>query len=393
MTLVELLVAMTIGLGITLAVTSVLIASENHKRTTTSTNDAQQTGSYGFYALDKALRGAGSGIGASAFPPDVGVFGCHLNAGGVFPRATPFPAPFAGFLGGVTNPLNVAPVLIGQSQSLGGSDVIMVMGGSGSAGGVSRQITGGGGATTVTLDNTVGFAINDLVLVSQSGVPDCLMEQVTPPFTPPTPTLNFGGIYSTATASSTTMAALAANTSSYVTPIGNAAANNIQFMLFGVDDNRTLYSYDLLQNLKLVGGVGTDAAQAIADGVVQMNALYGIDTNGDGKQDAWTAPDATTAPAWDINTVMTHPAQMKQIVSVRVALVVRGQYYDLNGGTAAVPIPVSPPTLTIFNGLVNSAGTSLAQNINLNATERQFRYRVFEFTVPLRNMLILAGGP
>ena len=40
MTLVELLVAMTIGLGITLAVTSVLIASENHKRTTTSTNDA-----------------------------------------------------------------------------------------------------------------------------------------------------------------------------------------------------------------------------------------------------------------------------------------------------------------------------------------------------------------
>jgi type IV pilus assembly protein PilW len=397
-TLVELLVAMTIGLGITLAVSSVLIATENHKRTTTSTNDAQQTGSYGVYALDKALRGAGSGIAASAFPPDVGVFGCRLNAGAagaIFPRATPFPKPFAGFIGGVSiaNPLFVAPVLIGQSQSLGGSDVIMVMGGSGSAGGVSRQITGGGSATTATLDNTVGFAINDLVLVSQSGVPDCLMEQVSAPFTPPTPTLNFGGIYSTATAASTTMAALAANTSSYVTPLGNAAANNIQFMLFGVDDNRTLYSYDLLQNLNAFGGVGTDAAQAIADGIVQMNALYGIDTNGDGKQDAWTAPDATTVPAWDVSTVMTHPAQMKQIVSVRVALIVRGQYYDLNGGTAAVPIPASPATLTIFNGLVNSAGTSLAQNINLNATERQFRYRVFEFTVPLRNMLILAGGP
>ena len=397
-TLVELLVAMTIGLGITLAVSSVLIATENHKRTTTSTNDAQQTGSYGVYALDKALRGAGSGIAASAFPPDVGVFGCKLNAGpagAIFPRATPFPKPFAGFIGGVSiaNPLLVAPVLIGRNQSLGGSDVIMVMGGSGSAGGVSRQITGGGSATTATLDNTVGFAINDLVLVSQSGVPDCLIEQVSAPFTPPTPTLNFGGIYSAATAATTTMAALAANTSSYVTPLGNAAANNIQFMLFGVDDNRTLYSYDLLQNLNVFGGVGTDAAQAIADGVVQMNALYGIDTNGDGKQDAWTAPDATTAPAWDVNTVMTHPAQMKQIVSVRVALVVRGQYYDLNGGTAAVPIPASPATLTIFNGLVNSAGTSLAQNINLNATERQFRYRVFEFTVPLRNMLILAGGP
>jgi type IV pilus assembly protein PilW len=393
MTLVELMVAMVIGLGVTLAISSVLIASENHKRTTTSTNDAQQTGSYGFYALDKALRGAGSALAASAFPTDVGVLGCHLNAGAILPRAGAFPAPFAGFLPGATNTLKVAPVLIGKTQSQDGvSDVIMVMSGSGSAGGVSRQITGGGSVSTAILDNIVGFANNDLVLVSQSGVPDCLMEQVTA-LAPPTPTLNFGGIYSTATGGATTMAALAANTSSYVTPLGNAAANNIQFLLFGLDTNRTLYSYDLLQNLNVWAGVGNDSPQAIADGIVQMNALYGIDTNGDGKQDAWTAPDATTAPAWDINTVMNSPVQMKQIVSVRIALVVRGQYYDLNGGTAAVPIPVSPPTLTIFNGLVNSAGTSLAKPINLNATERQFRYRVFEFTVPLRNMLILAGGP
>jgi type IV pilus assembly protein PilW len=394
MTLVELMVAMVIGLGITLAISSVLIASENHKRATTSTNDAQQTGTYGYHALDRALRGAGSAIAESAFPTDVGVLGCHLHAGtaAILPRTTPYPVPFGGFLGGVTDPLIVAPLLIGKNQSQDGvSDVIMVMSGSGSAGGVSRQITGGGSTATANLDNIVGFANNDLVLVSQSGVPDCLMEQVTV-LAPPTPTLNFGGIYSTATGGVTTMAALAASTSSYVTPLGNAAANNIQFMLFGVDNNRTLNSYDLLQNLNAWAGVGVDSPQAIADGIVQMNALYGIDTNGDGKQDAWTAPDATTAPAWDINTVMNSPVQMKQIVSVRVALVVRGQYYDLNGGTAALPIPVSPPTLTIFNGLVNSAGTSLAQTINLNATERQFRYRVFEFTVPLRNMLLLAGG-
>ncbi|HWX78761.1 MAG TPA: PilW family protein [Steroidobacteraceae bacterium] len=387
MTLVELMVAMLIGLGITLAISSVLIGSENHKRTTTSTNDAQQTGSYGYYALDKALRGAGSGIAESAFPTDVGVLGCHLNAGAIFPRAGAFPAPFAAFLGGAANTLRVAPVLIGKNQSLGGSDVIMVMSGSGSAGGVSRQITGGGTAITATLDNTVGFANNDLVLVSQSGVADCLMEQVAA-IAPPT--LNLGGTYYTATAATTSMVGLAGSTSSYVTPIGNAAANNVQFMLFGVDNNRTLFSYDLLQNLNLVAGAGADSAQAIADGVVQMNALYGIDVNGDGIQDAWAGPGD---PGWDINTVMTTPVLMRQIVSVRIALVVRGQYYDLNGGTAAAPKPVSPPTITIFNGLVNGGGTSLAQPINLNATEQQFRYRVFEFTVPLRNMLLLAGGP
>jgi type IV pilus assembly protein PilW len=392
-------VAMVIGLGITLAVSSLLIASENHKRTTTSTNDAQQTGSYGYYALDKALRGAGSGIARSAFPPDVGVLGCHLNAGTIFPRAASFPQPFAAFLGGAPSTLKVAPLLIGRNQSQDGvSDVIMVMGGSGAAGGVSRQITGGGNATTATLDNTVGFTNGgptmgwDLILVSQSGKADCLMEQVGS-IAPPS--LNLAGAYYTASASTATMASLAGSTSSYVTPLGNAAANNIQFMLFGVDNNRTLYTYDLLQNLKLVGGAASDTAQAIADGVVQMNALYGLDTNGDGIQDRWASPGGPSDPTWDINTVMNLPANMQQIVSVRIALVVRGEYYDTKRNSAGNPLPVSPPTLTIFSGLKNgpnNTGTSLAQNINLNATQQQFRYRVFEFTVPLRNMLMLAGA-
>ena len=401
-TLVELLVAMTIGLGITLAISSVLIASENHKRTTTSTNDAQQTGSYGYYALDKALRGAGSAIAGSAFPTDVGVLGCHLNVGNggtvIFPRTVAFPTPFAGFLAGVTNTLRVAPVLIGAGQSQDGvSDVIMIMSGSGAAGGVSRQITGGGNAITATLDNTVGFTNGgpelgwDLVLVSQSGVADCLMEQINA-LAPPT--LNLAGVYYTPSGGGTSMATLAGSTSTYVTPLGNARANNIQFTLFGLDNNRTLYSYDLLQSLTLVSGA-SDSAQAMADGVVQMNALYGLDTDGDGIQDTWAAPGGLD-PTWDINTVMTTPAKLKQIVSVRVALVVRGQYYDLNGGTAAAPKPVSPAQLTIFNGLkngLNGSGVSLNKSIALNATDRQFRYRVFEFTVPLRNMLLLAGAP
>jgi type IV pilus assembly protein PilW len=398
MTLVELMVAVTIGLGITLAITSVMIASENHKRVTTSTNDAQQTGTFSYYALDKVIRGAGSAIAESALPSDVGVLGCHLNAtttvaGTIFPRPAAFPQPFAGFLGGAAGNLNVAPLLIGQNQSQGGSDVLMVMGGSGSAGGVSRQITGGGNATTATLDNSVGFAAGDLVLVSQSGTPDCLLEQVDTIAPPASPTLNFGGgaAYYTAAAVTTTMATLAGSTSSYVTPLGNAPANNIQFLLFGVDNNNTLVSYDLLRNLQIVGLSGGDAVQSIADGVVSLNALYGLDTDGDGKQDTWAAPGAPTDATWDINTVMNSQAKIKQIVSVRVALVVRGEYYDKNNNNA-----VSQPTLTIFNGLkngLNGTGVSLARNINLTALDQQFRYRVFEFTVPLRNMLIVAGAP
>jgi len=382
MTLIELMVALAVGLGVTLAVTTLLIASENHKRTTTSTNDAEQTGAYVFHSLDGVLRGAGSGLAESAYPsPDAGVLGCKLNAGAILPANAAFPSPFGAFLGGTPSNLRVAPLLIAQGQAADGvSDVLVVMAGSGAAGGVSRQVTGAGSATSVILDNAVGFAQNDLFLVSQTGTTDCLLEQVS--VNPTSSTLTLSTTLPYYTADGTTLSTLSGSTASYVTPLGNAAANNLQFELIGPDANHTLYSYDLLQNQHLVQTpLVADAAQAIADGVYQIHAIYGIDTNGDGIQDAWAGPGDT---GFDINAVMTTAATQRQIVSVRVGLVVRGEYYDKNQVA---------PALTLFNGLTNGGGTSLKVTVTPNGTDQQYRYRVFEFTVPLRNMILLAGGP
>jgi type IV pilus assembly protein PilW len=224
----------------------------------------------------------------------------------------------------------------------------------------------------------VGFLHHDLVLVSQSGTLDCLLEEVN---TISTNTLTLGGIYDTA-GTTTTLSTLSNSTSSYVTPLGNADANNIQFELIGVGAGRTLYSYDLLQNLNLAAGSGGDVAQAMADGVEQLHAIYGVDTNGDGVQDAWAGPGDVN---YDYTSVMTTPATMKQIITVRVALVLRGEYFDKNDITN----PTTPTILTLFKGLTNAAGTSLAQTVT---TVPGYRYRVFEFTVPLRNMLLLAGA-
>jgi type IV pilus assembly protein PilW len=384
MTLVELLVAMVIGLGITLAVTSLLIAGENHKRTTTSTNDAETTGAYAFNALDKALRSAGSAFAASAYISGPAVLGCRLNVASILPRTSAFPAPFAAFMGGAPSNLRMTPVLIGKGQAADGvSDVIAVMGGAGTAGGVSRQITGSGSATSLLLDNTVGFSQYDLALVSQNGDTDCLVEEVSAIAAQSLTLANTYPYYTTGT--TTTIANLSSSTSSYVTPLGNAAANNVQFMLFGVDANHTLDSYDLLQNYNLVQNAGAaDSAQPMIDGVYQMHAIYGIDTNGDGIQDTWASPSDT---GYDITTVMTTLATIKSIVSVRVSLLVRGEYYDKS--------LVSPTSITLFSGLTNAGGTSLAQTVDLTKTAdlQHYRYRLFEFTVPLRNMILLAGGP
>ncbi|RSZ34470.1 MULTISPECIES: PilW family protein [unclassified Variovorax] len=370
LSLIELLVAMVIGLVVTLAVTSVITVGEAKRRTTTSTNDMDQAGAYASYLLDRALRSAGSSLSQSTQPTDRGVFGCKLNAASLLPSSNAFPAPFKkSFLAGAPANLRVAPLLIAKSQSDAGSDVLVVMGGDAVAGGVPRGLTDPGSATTLSMDNTVGISTGDLVLVSQNGTTDCLLEQVTGTSAK---VLTVGGTYYTA-GKTTSLQTLAASTSTYVTPLGNPANGNVQFQLFGVGDNSTLYGYDLLQ------GGGTTTAQALADGVIQMRALYGLDTNGDGILDAWADPGAT---GYDIATVMTTTATLRQIVAVRVALVMRSASKERD--------PVSSASLTLFGDAVDAAKKSLAQTVSLNGTDDQnYRYRVVDFTVPLRNMLLL----
>jgi type IV pilus assembly protein PilW len=422
MTMVELLVAMAIGVIVTLAVSQLLYTTENFKRSTTSTNDADQTGAYAVHALDRALRSAGSGIAQSASSSSqAGVLGCRLNAGGFLPRTTSaYPAPFAtAFLGGATpTALRVAPVLIGagQSDNQGNSlyttpvpsDVLVVMGASGAAGGVTRANYGTGSSTSIVLESTVGFSQYDVLLISQNGTTDCLLEEVAAVPNSSTLTLQNNATsypYYT-TGSTTTLSTLDSSTASFITPLGNAAPptaaspaspNNIQVLLFGVGTNNTLYSYDLLQNQYYVQGLGTNnTSQAIADQVVQMNAIYGVATTATPSVfNHWVGPSDTN---YDINSVMNNLLNQQQlIVAVRVAIVVRGEYYDANNNNSAnngyASTYLAPPSLTIFSGLVNGSGTSLAKTLTFTPQARQFRYRVFEFTVPLRDMILLAGGP
>ncbi len=374
--LIELLVAMVIGLVVTLSITSIVTMGEAHKRTTTSNNDTGQSGAYAAYVLDRAVRSAGSGFTQSW---DLGVFGCKLGAarGGtaILPRATAFPGAFAGFLGGAAGSANlrVAPLLIGKGQSSAGSDVLVVMGGNASAGDVARPIRTPGSisANELRLDNTIGLAAGDLALASQPGS-DCLIEQIATPSAATPDVLPLGGTYYSAATPFTTLRA--ATNPAYITPLGRLAAGNVQFQLLGVGDNQTLFSYDLLRTI----GAGTDlaATQAIADGVVQMRALYGLDTDTspDGILDTWADPGAI---GFDIATVMTNPALVRQIVAVRVVLVLRSSNYEKN--------LVSPPTLVLFGDLA----TALQQTVTLSADDQHYRYRTVDSVIPLRNMLIL----
>lgn len=373
LTLIELLVAMVIALVVTLAVTSAVIFGESTKRTTTSVNDINQSGSYAAYLLDRAGRSAGSGFTQSW---DLGVFGCKLQAKrsntAILPRTTVFPVPFEKFLGDATGvaDLRIAPLLIGKGQSSDGkSDVLMVMGGNAASGDVPRPIiSAGASANIVRLDNTVQLKKNDIALVSQVGTADCLLEQVDSSFADSANNelVTLNGTYYTAGVG-TTLASLAATGSAYFTPLGNGAANNVQFQLFGIGANNTLVSYDLLRS------DGTDATQTLADGVMEMHALYGLDTNTDGIIDTWKAPDAT---GFDVKTMMKDGKLSRQVVAVRVGLILRSATLERDDVSQTIPEMFSD------TGLKRDA-------VTLTNDDRRYRYRVVEFTIPLRNVLLL----
>lgn len=384
-TLIELLVSIVIAMVVVLAVTNLVIVGEAHKRTTAGGNDASQSGSFAAYALDRALRSAGSGF-AQAW--DQGVFGCRPSvvrkiegsATTLLPRTGAFPAPFQGVLASAPGTLRMAPVLIGQNMSAGGSDVLVVMGGNASAGDVARPIRSSVSGN-LRLDNTLGLGNGDLVLVTQPGAADCLLEQVevaeadAAAFTAVgNDVLPMGGTYANASG----LDAMANSGTASLSVLGNVGADNVQFQMFGVDANSTLVAYDLLRNAAVASN--PDPILPIADNVIEMRVLYGIDTTTprDNTVDGWVAPSG----GWALETVLADPVKMRQIIAVRIALVLRSPTYEKE------EVTFERPALFANAGAAAIAAQSYATGLDA----RHYRLRVIDATVPLRNMLLLPAS-
>jgi len=390
LTLIELLVAMVIGLVVVLAVTSAVTVGEAHKRSTTSTNDMNQSGSYAAYVIDRLLRSAGSGFAQTGTR---GLFGCKLSAsrliGGtattILPRTTSaFPAPFDTLLGGsgaaAAGNLRLAPFLIAKGAA-GASDTLVVMGGNAAAGDVPRRIRSGfPDNSNLRLDNTIGLRNGDIGIVSKEGLEDCLLEQVSSTnaelAVAGNEVLGLGGRYFTSTGATTSLATLAADGTSLFTPLGNVAANNLQFQLVGVNANRTLVAYDLLRAAGSGADEGTDASAmtALADGVVALYAVYGVDTDKNGTADAWIDPGSGD---YAISTLMDEPEVIRHIVAARVVLVMKSNLLEKE--------PVMEGDLVIFSDLP----TDRRRTLTIATEDRKYRHRVIDTTIPLRNLLLL----
>jgi type IV pilus assembly protein PilW len=393
-TLVEMMVAMAIFIGVSIVVFTTLAKSEGQKRTTTSINDITQEGAFSVFELGAFLRSAGSGFGQDYLQ----AYGCKIVAvrstQQILPATAAFPAPFASI--GQTQRL--APAIIYQGASQAGSDVIAVMAGAAGFEQTGQQLISVPTATSLNPSQSSTVNPNDMLLItdaSGTSMHDCLVEQVSSTYTSGSLPITLAGTYYTAGLSSGTQLNSFSVSGNYVN-IGtlSASANNSpSFLLFGVGPsptssgtatNYSLFSYDLLQT------AGATTATPFADSVIVMRALYGVDTSttADGVIDSWVDPGSATAgydPTTLLNGTPASADKLRRIKAIRLGLIMRADIAEKATVTTAAP--------TLFSDL----GAALTYTLPGTATapapvfNGKYRYRTLESTIPLRNNYLIGN--
>lgn len=336
MSLVEMMVAVLIGLIGILVMFQMFSLVEGQRRTTISGTDAQANGMFALYALQADLRQAGYGINWSA------VLACNAVQA------------YDGQQGGVLPAFPLAPVLITQGTATE-SDALAVTYGSSPqsvlATRLSQNMTSAVNDYVVT--SRFGFQVGDAILVAEAGRP-CTLAQVSglPAASNALQHASSAAFRYNAPDDFNTTYTRAAS----VYNLGPAPVRNI----YTVDAN--LANRDFVVRNFLAAAAGTE--QALAPQIVQLRAQYGRDTNGDGLVDTFDNTTPTTANGW------------RQVLAVRVGMVARSSQPERPTAGGACDATAAAPTW---------AGGAF--NLTANANWQCYRYRVFETTVPLRNQI------
>ncbi len=334
-TLIELMVGLVIGLLATLAIMQTLSQFEGQKRSTVGTADTQVNGNIALYSIQRQVQMAG--------------YGLPIYDANTIKNDSPLrcsPSTIDHDWNAATPKIDLFPIAITDGGT--GSDQISVRYFPSPSGGLPVNVINIGG-TILGVDNTLGCANNDLALVVHGT------------------TCNAARVNDTDLATDTTHVTLTGPDVAFMStgPGANYARlsclGNLTQQIFSVNANQ----------------LETNGSPVISD-IVNMQAQYGISATANSNQiTQWV--DATVATGFAAPTV----ANRNRIRAIRVAVVARNSVLEKTNVTAAAPaawpdVPVGGP-ITV---------ASPAPTISLTGTAnwQQYRYRVYETIIPLRNL-------
>ncbi|MDH5265794.1 MAG: PilW family protein [Betaproteobacteria bacterium] len=380
-TLVELMVGVLIGLIGTVVIFQVFAVSESQKRTTTGGSDAQQNGVFGLFQIERDIRMAGYGLN------NLALLGCSIN-GWYEPGAAPIqfklvPVEIINGAAGAPDQIRLA---------FGNSDLFMA----------PAKLTQSMPTPSAVykVDNRFGFNPGDLIIAAESGKP-CTLAQATE--IPGNPGNSDNVVHNSGNYKNQDGANVPAD---FNRPGGLPAPNDIAYnawnpatgtggRLFNLGAAPTVVIYTV-QNNQLVAinsltpGVANQTA-ALADGVVQLQAQYGYDGNGDGSVPA-NAPSVANVTLggnvdqWADNMpVAATGADWARVIAIRLVVTARSMTPERpNPATGVCETTVANPK---WITPAPPVGIDLDVSIADPANWKCYRYRTFEVMVPIRNMV------
>ena len=345
--LVELMVAMTIGFVILAGIGYLYLESRQSFRAMDNLSRMQESPRYALEVMSRDIRMAGYRGCASS----TGDFHNTLNTSSA--SAYNFALPLNGYDGGAAGWTPALPTDTGGLSTLGllaGTDAIILRSATGGGTSVTKQ-PGGNSSADLQITTPNDLAINDIVMVSNCKA--STVFQVT--------NKNVNGTNQNVVHNAGAGSGVAAPGNASKDLVENYAASGgeiikMQSKTFFIRESASStaankrYSLWQFENYKVAAGGGDNPAE-IADGVENMQVLYGIDTDGDGViNDSVGYVKAGAVTNWN------------QVAAVRISLLVAGG--DDNVATAA-------QTYTYDGGSVTAGDKRLRQ--------------VFTTTVSVRN--------
>jgi type IV pilus assembly protein PilW len=363
-TLIEILVGVAIALIGMVMMFQAMAVWDARKRTTAAGSDAQVSGSIGMFSLERDLKLAGYGFGGSAaLGCAVAAYDSTLTAPGLF-----------GF--------TMAPVLITDGAG-GAPDTLTVLYGSGTTMS-SSQTFSSLTTTSIRLNTRSGMLVGDLMIAADAGNAVCGLFEVTGNANGDGLSVDIGTAAYTNYVNNQNVTAqtslgagpLAVLQAKFLNNSGTARFNNTTTKgvgtsgaAFNMGTSPKLDIWQIANNrLTVTNSLVTPATVAeVAEGVVNLQAEYGVDADDDGTIAAgeWSA----LAPAW------------AQLRAVRVGLLARSQQFEKTAVTSIAPSWAGGNfTMTNLDGTPDT-------NPGTPNDWRRYRYRVYETVIPLRNML------
>lgn len=337
--LIELMVGLLMAALSVLGILTIYAEFEGQKRTTTQMADTLTNASVGLFPLQHETKNAGYGINASA------MMGCHIVAYNEDTGDFSF---------------TLAPVAITAGGNNQTSDAISLFYGDSDTYFSPLNITKGmpNSSSALKMNSRFGFQEGNLLITGQAGK-DCTLMQVSnlPGAGQSDQIIHNPGTYTDPITGQQMSAKFNKPGGLGINYSAGASVVNL-----GAVPSNIIYKV-VNGNLVRSETFSSTGDVSVANNVMLLKAVYGIDNDQDGVVDEWS------------NRVLVGP-EFNNVRAIRVAIIARSPLREKSkNGACSI---TTNPTFTWMGGIMD---------ISAAADWQCYRYRKIETTIPVRNLI------